>query len=219
MAKETWAYGRVSSQDQNLDRQIIVFKEYGIDDRHIKCDKTSGKDFNRAEFLSLVGTDEVAPCLREGDELVISSLDRLGRNYAEIKQWWDYITNKLKVNIIVLDMPILSGENSTLDKRFISDLVLQILAYVSERERENIRKRQREGINAAQQKGVKFGRPKKTIPDNFIEVATRWKNGEITAKKAMAELDLSKNLFYEFIKQLGIRKEHNYANDWHSDRQ
>lgn len=208
MAKEIWAYGRVSSQGQNLDRQIIAFRERGIDDRHIKTDKASGKDFNRPEFLSLVGTDEVAPSLREGDELVILSLDRLGRNYTEIKYWWQYITQTLKVDIVVLDMPILSrssGEN-TLDKRFMADLVLQILAFVSERERESINKRQREGINAAKMKGVKFGRREKPMPENFVEVATRWRNGEITARKAMNELNLSKNLFYKFVRQTGYKK-------------
>ena len=206
--KETWAYGRVNSQGQNLDRQMIAFKELGIDERHIKTDKASGKDFNRPEFLSLVGTDEVAPCMREGDELVILSLDRLGRNYTEIKYWWQYITQTLKVDIVVLDTPVLSqsGTNNTLDKRFIADLVLQMLAFVSERERDSINKRQREGINAAKLKGVKFGRHEKPMPDNFIEVANRWKCGEITARKAMTELNISKNLFYKFIKQTGCKK-------------
>ena len=208
MAKEIWAYGRVSSQGQNLDRQIIAFKERGIDDRHIKTDKASGKDFNRPEFLSLVGTDKVAPCMREGDELVILSLDRLGRNYTEIKHWWQYIIQTLKVDIVVLEMPILSyssGEN-TLDKRFIADLVLQMLAFVSERERESINQRQREGINAAKMRGVKFGRREKPMPDNFAEVATRWVKGEITARKAMNELNISKNLFYKFVRQMGYKK-------------
>lgn len=139
--KETWAYGRVSSQGQNLDRQMIVFKERGIDERHIKTDKASGKDFNRPAFLSLVGTDEVAPCMREGDELVILSLDRLGRNYTEIKYWWQYITQILKVDINIIDMPELSKSctGNTLEKQLITALVLEIFAFFCEQERESIK--------------------------------------------------------------------------------
>ena len=207
MAKEIWGYARVSSLGQNLDRQIIALRERGIEERNIKTDIASGKDFNRPEFLSLVGTDKVAPCMREGDELVILSLDRLGRNYTEIKYWWQYITQTLRVDIVVLDMPILSNtRENTLDKRFMADLVLQILAFVSERERESINKRQREGIDAAKMKGVKFGRREKPMPENFVEVATRWRNGEITAIKAMNELNLSKNLFYKFVRQMDYKK-------------
>lgn len=206
--KEVWGYCRVSSQGQNLDRQIIALKELGIDERHIKADKASGKDFDRPEFLSLVGTENVAPCMREGDELVVTSLDRLGRNFSEIKFWWHYITQTLKVNLVVLDLPILrdSIANSTLEKKLIADLVFELLAYVGEKERESINKRQREGINAAKLRGVKFGRHEKPMPANFNEVATRWQKGEITAVRAMNELNLSKNLFYKYIKQIGFKK-------------
>lgn len=164
----SWGYARVSSQSQHLDRQLEQLRAYGIDERHIKTEKQSGKDFERAEFLSLVGTEEVAPSMRAGDTLVVCSLDRLGRNYAEIQRWWKYITQEMKCDIVVLDMPVLNtGGDNGLDKNFIADLVLQILSYVAEKERLAIRERQRQGIEAAQAKGVKFGRPCVQKPEGF----------------------------------------------------
>ena len=133
MKNEVWGYARVSTKEQNLARQIEQLKEFGISERNIKCDKISGKTFNRMEYNALVGTETTAPTLREGDLLVIVSLDRLGRNYTEIKEQWNYIINVIGADIVVLDMPLLdtrqSGDN--LDKRFIADLVLQILSIVS----------------------------------------------------------------------------------------
>lgn len=198
----SWAYARVSSSSQHLDRQLEQLRAYGIDERHIKTEKQSGKDFERAEFLSLVGTDEVAPSMRAGDTLIVCSLDRLGRNYAEIQRWWKYITQDLKCSIVVLDMPVLNtGGDGGLDKNFIADLVLQILSYVAEKERLAIRERQRQGIEAAKVKGVKFGRPRVQKPDNFDEVTSRWRNNEITAVAAMKALGLSKYGFYKLIKE------------------
>lgn len=135
MKNEVWGYARVSTKEQNLARQIEQLKEFGISERNIKCDKISGKTFNRMEYNALVGTETTASTLREGDLLVIVSLDRLGRNYTEIKEQWNYIINVIGADIVVLDMPLLdtrqSGDN--LDKRFIADLVLQILSYVAQR--------------------------------------------------------------------------------------
>lgn len=197
-----WGYARVSSQSQHLDRQLEQLKSFGIDDRHFKTEKQSGKDFERSVFLSLVGTDEVAPSMRAGDCLVVCSLDRLGRNYEEIQRWWRYITKELKCGIVVLDMPLLSAQNEgNLDKSFIADLVLQILSYVAEKERLAIKERQRQGIEAAQAKGVKFGRPRVQKPEDFDEVAAKWRNGELTAKAAMSLLGLSKYSFYKLIKE------------------
>lgn len=197
-----WGYARVSSTSQNLDRQLKQLRAYGIDDRHIKTEKQSGKDFERSVFLSLVGTDEVAPAMRAGDRLAVCSIDRLGRNYSEILHWWRYITQDLKCSIVVLDMPVLNtGGDSSLDKNFIADLVLQILSYVAEKERLAIRERQRQGIEAAQAKGVKFGRPPIQKPDGFDEVAAKWRNGEITATAARHSLGVSKYSFYKLIKE------------------
>ena len=198
-----WGYARVSSSSQKLDRQLEQFKDYGIDERHIKAEKLSGKDFERPEFLSLVGTDNVAPSMRAGDTLVICSLDRLGRNYIEIQQWWQHITKTLKCSIVVLDMPLLcmnNGENN-LDHSFIADLVLQILSYVAEKERIAIHERQRQGIEVAKANGVKFGRPKVKKPERFDEVAKKWKEGKITAVEAIKVLGLTKYGFYHLLKE------------------
>ena len=198
----TWGYSRVSSISQHLDRQLEQLRAFGIDERHIKTEKQSGKDFDRPEFLSLVGTDTVAPSMRAGDTLVVCSLDRLGRNYSEVQNWWRYITQELKCSIVVLDMPLLNtGGDNNLDKTFIADLVLQILSYVAEKERLAIRERQRQGIEAAQAKGVKFGRPPVQKPEGFDEVAAKWRNGEITATAARRALGLSKYSFYKLIKE------------------
>ena len=197
-----WGYARVSSASQKLDRQLELLRSFGIDERHLKTEKQSGKDFERSVFLSLVGTEDVAPSMRAGDRLVVCSLDRLGRNYAEIQRWWKYITQDLKCDIVVLDMPVLNtGGEGGLDKNFIADLVLHILSYVAEKERLAIRERQRQGILSAQEKGVKFGRPRIQKPDGFDEVVDKWRNGEITATAARHSLGLSKYSFYKLIKE------------------
>lgn len=179
----------------------MIYTASGIS--NILCDKASGKNFNRKSWNTLVGTASTAPLLREGDLLVILSLDRLGRNYNEIREQWELITKTIGADIKVLDMPLLdtSSESSSLDKRFISDLVLQILSYTAEKERHNINERQRQGIEIAKSKGVKFGRPSKEYPDNWNEVYKSWKDDKITAVQAMESLNLKKATFYRLVKR------------------
>ncbi len=211
---EIFGYARVSTDDQNLNRQLNELRKIIPEERNIIRDEESGKDFNRKGYNSLVGTADAAPMLREGDLLVICSIDRLGRNYTEIKQQWDYITNTLKANIKVLDMPLLDTStnlnDNSLDKHFMADLVLQILAYVAEKERENIRKRQRQGIDVmpivngkkvSAKTGRATGRPNATYPDNWQEVYSEWKSGAITAAAAMVKLGIKKTTFYKLVKQ------------------
>lgn len=197
-----YGYARVSTIDQNLDRQLTQLREYIKDDRYIITDKASGKDFNRKGYNSLVGTETTAPLLHENDLLIICSLDRLGRNYTEIKQQWEYITNTLKANIKVLDMPLLdtSTAANNLDGRFIADLVLQILSYTAEKERENIKKRQRQGIDTAKANGKHLGRPQAEYPENWKEVYNSWKSGAITATAAMEQLGMKRTTFYKLVK-------------------
>ncbi len=198
-----YAYARVSTKDQKLDRQIEAFHELGIPDRQIITDKESGKSFNRKGYNQLVGTDISAPLLRAGDLLTIYSIDRLGRNYSEIKEQWGLLTQGLKVDIRVLDMPLLDtrNDNNSLDSRFVAELVLQILSYVAEKERSNIRRRQREGIDSALAKGVHFGKKKTPKPEKWDEVYKLWESGDITAVEAMRELNLKKTTFYRFVKE------------------
>ena len=196
MTNKQFFYGRVSTKEQNADRQIKAAKDFGIDDRDIYIDKKSGKDFDRDQYQILKGQ------LREGDLLVILSIDRLGRNYDQIiAEWRDIIS--LGCDIVVLDMPILDTRNTDggLTKRFISDLFLQILSYVSEQERENIRSRQRQGIEIARSLGKYKGRKPIDVP-NFQEVYTEWRRGSITARKAMELLGgIKPNTFYRRVKE------------------
>lgn len=208
-----YGYARVSTKEQNLERQIEQLRQYVDDERNIITDKQSGKNFNRMGYNLLVGTPTTAHLLHEGDLLVICSLDRLGRNYTEIREQWELITKELKADIKVLDMPLLDTAESTgssLDKRFVSDLVLQILSYVAEKERESLLKRQRQGIDVMpivngkrvslkKGKGA-TGRPNATYPDNWEPVYTDWKAGKITAVKAMEQLGLKRTTFYKLAK-------------------
>ena len=198
-----YGYARVSTTDQNLDRQLTQLREYITDERYIITDKASGKDFNRKGYNSLVGTETTAPLLHENDLLIICSLDRLGRNYTEIKQQWEYITTTLKTNIKVLDMPLLdtSTAANNLDGRFIADLVLQILSYTAEKERENIKKRQRQGIDTAKANGKHLGRPQAQYPENWKQIYNNWKAGTITATAAMEQLAMKRTTFYKLVKQ------------------
>lgn len=200
-----YGYARVSSKEQNLDRQIKELIEAGVSERNILTDKQSGKDFNRKAYNSLVGTENTTPLLREGDLLVVYSIDRLGRNYTEIMNQWKHITQELKADIKVLDMPLLDTRttNNSLDGRFVADLVLQILSYVSEKERENIKIRQRQGIEVAREKGKHLGRPKIELPDSFDTVVGQWKQGIITAVEAYTTLGMTKSSFYKSVKELG----------------
>jgi len=198
-----YGYARVSDKTQNLDRQIDMLIAAGVKKEYILADKASGKDFNRRNYLSLVGTEEVAPRLQEGNLLIIVSLDRLGRNYEEIKVQWDYITKTLGADIRVLDIPLLdtSKVKDSLDSKFIADLVLQILSYISQKERENIRSRQQQGINSARARGKHLGRPQAIYPENWDKIYTEWKSGKITAVKAMELTATKRTTFYKLTGQ------------------
>ena len=207
----TFGYARVSTQDQNLDRQLDQLREVVPDERNIITDMQSGKDFDRKGYNTLVGSEQNAPLLRKGDMLIITSLDRLGRNYTEIHQQWARITKEIGADIRVLDMPLLdtTAGDGSLDQRFIADLVLQILSYVSEKERLSIKTRQRQGIEAAQLRGKKFGRPKTQIPENYDEIIAEWESGKITAKQAMQRTGLKRSTFYRLIRDHETPKKNN----------
>lgn len=184
-------YARVSSTDQNEDRQVDELIKYGVKLENIYTDKQSGKDFVRPAYIEMMSK------LRKNDVLIIKSIDRLGRNYSEIQEEWKRITKKKKADIVVLDMPLLdTTQRKDLLGTFISDLVLQLLSFVAENERVNIRKRQAEGIAAAQKRGVKFGRPKTEIPYNFEENYTLWKKKKISARQAAKNCGLPLSTFY-----------------------
>ena len=203
-----YGYARVSSVDQNLDRQLEALRTEGIEERNIITDKQSGKDFDRKGYNSLVGTETTASLLREGDMLVILSLDRLGRNYAEIRKQWEHITVTLKADIKVLDMPLLNTaqrDDGNLDSRFIADLVLQILSYVSEKERQNIKVRQKQGIALAKERGVYKGRTPKAYDEEILRAeCIKWRKGEQTAVQTMKNCGLTKTYFYKKVKELGL---------------
>ena len=185
-----YCYVRVSSKDQHEDRQLITMNEYGIPKRNFYIDKQSGKDFDRPKYRKLVRK------LRKDDLLYIKSIDRLGRNYAEILEQWRLLTKEKGVDICVIDMPLLdTRRGKDLIGTFLSDIVLQVLSFVAENERQNIRQRQAEGIAAAKAKGVKFGRPQNPLPEHFEEVCLKWKNGEISGKKAAALLGMPASTF------------------------
>ena len=192
MNKNIYGYVRVSSKDQCEDRQLLALKEFGVVERNIYTDKISGKNFNRPQYHRLMKK------LKQGDVVVILSIDRLGRNYDEIQNQWRIITKEKQADIVVLDMPLLDtrkSQNNDLTGTFIADLVLQILAYVAQIERENIKQRQKEGIHAAKCRGVQFGRPRKNIPDNFDDVKGKWEKSEINSRQAAQILGISQNTF------------------------
>lgn len=210
MAMQIYGYARVSTIDQNLTRQLAQLRQHISDERYIITDKASGKNFDRRGYNFLVGTPTTAPALHEGDLLIICSLDRLGRNYGEIREQWELITRKLCTNIKVLDMPLLDTSSSSgdLDGRFIADLVLQILSYTAEKERENTRKRQRQGIDAmavidgkrvSSKTGKPTGRPAAQFPEAWAEYYNLWKAGQITAVAAMQKLNLTRSTFYKLL--------------------
>ena len=180
-----YGYVRVSAKDQNEDRQIIAMREVGVSEKNIQMDKQSGKDFKRKQYKRLVRK------MKKDDLLYIKSIDRLGRNYEEIIEQWRHLTKEKRIDIIVLDMPLLdTRRGKDLMGTFLSDIVLQVLSFVAENERSNIRQRQAEGIAAAKARGVKFGRPPKPLPENFHTVYQRWKNGKITGTKAAEECNM-----------------------------
>ncbi len=196
-----YGYVRVSSMEQNEDRQMIALKKAGIPDSHIFMDKQSGKDFHRVNYEKLVSQ------LQEGDLLYIMSIDRLGRNYAEIQNQWRMLTKEIGVDICVIDMPLLDTRNGKdLMGTFIADLVLQILSFVAENERENIRKRQQQGIIAAKARGVRFGRPESPIPDDFGEIIKKWEKGYITVDAAIQKCGMSQATFYRRLREYRLSR-------------
>lgn len=185
-----YGYVRVSSKDQNEDRQMIALREVGVPEKNIFVDKQSGKDFNRPKYKRLLKR------LKTDDLLYIKSIDRLGRNYEEIQNQWRVITKDKKVDIIVLDMPLLdTRRGKDLVGTFLSDIVLQVLSFVAENERSNIRQRQAEGIAAAKARGVRFGRPPAALPENFHQVYQQWKSGKITGLEAARICDMPMSTF------------------------
>lgn len=191
-----FGYIRVSSKDQNEGRQLQAMLENGLNERDIFLDKQSGKNFNREQYQLL------KRMIRKGDVLYIHSLDRFGRNKEEILQEWNDITKNIQADIIVMDMPLLdTTQYKDSLGTFIADLVLQILSWMAQEERDRIRKRQREGIDVALKNGVTFGRPKIQATEDFNEIYIRWKAGEMTAVKAMEELGVKKTTFYKLVNE------------------
>lgn len=186
-----YGYIRVSSRDQNEDRQLVALREVGVEEKNIFLDKQSGKDFNRPQYKKLLRK------LKKDDLLYIKSIDRLGRNYEEIQNQWRVLTKEKGIDIVVLDMPLLdTRRGKDLMGTFLSDIVLQVLSFVAENERTNIRQRQAEGIAAAKAKGVKFGRPPLPLPDNFYEVHKAWRAKKMTLKQAAAACNMPVGTFY-----------------------
>lgn len=174
-----YGYIRVSSRDQNEDRQLIALREVCVPEKNIYLDKQSGKDFNRPQYKKLLQK------IKKDDLLYIKSIDRLGRNYEEILEQWRVLTKEKRIDVAVLDMPLLdTRRGKDLMGTFLADIVLQVLSFVAENERTNIRQRQAEGIAAAKARGVRFGRPPRPLPENFCEVCHAWKRGEITGTRA-----------------------------------
>jgi len=191
-----YGYVRVSSIDQNEDRQLIAMREINIVIDKIFIDKQSGKDFNRPNYQKLIRK------LKCGDTLYIKSIDRLGRNYEEIQNQWRMITKEKKADIVVIDMPLLdTRRDKNLLGTFISDIVLQLLSFVAENERVNIRKRQKEGIAAAKMRGVRFGRPRKNMPSEFYESIERWERKEVSVDDIVREYKISESTFFRRLRE------------------
>lgn len=198
---KTFYYARVSSSGQNLDRQIIAFKNLGANDRDIICDKASGKDFDRPGYNALKNA-----MLRKGDTLVIKSLDRLSRNKSDIKNELMFFKEKnIRVKVIDIPTTMVELDNTqhwVLD--MINNILIEVMSSIAEQERLNIRERQAEGIDAARKKGKHLGRPKVTVPDNWDDVCLLWKEKKITAKEAMRMMNMKTTTFYKMVKKKGI---------------
>lgn len=191
-----YGYVRVSSTDQNEDRQLIAMSEQNIPQRNIYIDKQSGKDFERPKYKKLVKR------LKSGDLLYILSIDRLGRNYEEIQRQWRVLTKNIGIDICVIDMPLLDTRNGKdLMGTFIADLVLQILSFVAQSERENIKKRQAEGIAAAKARGIKFGRPEKSVPDDFPRLIREWEKNKLSFSELLKLCNMSEATFYRRLRE------------------
>lgn len=192
----TYGYVRVSSADQNEDRQRLAMLELKIPEDYIFVDKQSGKNFNRPSYQSLL--NKVNP----GDLIYIKSIDRLGRNYEEIQNQWRVLTKERGINIAVIDMPLLDTRNGRdLVGTFLADIVLQILSFVAQSERENIHKRQAEGIKAARERGIHLGRPVKQLPDNFMELANLWVRRKLTTKELIRQTGLKETTLYRRLRE------------------
>ena len=190
----TYGYVRVSSRDQNEERQIIAMRDFGVEDKLIYLDKQSGKDFDRPQYRKLMRK------LKNGDTLVIKSIDRLGRNYDEILVQWRTITKQKKAAIVVLDMPLLdTRQNRDLTGTLIADIVLQLLSYVAQTEREFIKQRQKEGIAAAKARGVRFGRTPMERPINYTQIESLWQQGKISAREAGRQLGITHKTFLRWV--------------------
>lgn len=199
---KTYGYIRVSSQDQNEARQRIALSQYQIPKKQLFIDKQSGKDFDRPAYRRMVRR------FRPGDQLYILSIDRLGRNYEEIQKEWRVLTKEIGIDICVIDMPLLdTRQGKDLMGTFIADLVLQILSFVAQSERENIRKRQAEGISAAKQRGVKFGRPERPLPPEFHKLHKAWRDKKITLRQAAQGCNMPVGTFYSKARRLEERED------------
>lgn len=195
-----YGYVRVSALDQNEARQLLEMQRLGLKEEYVYVDKQSGKDFNRPNYKRLL------PVLKAGDLLYVKSIDRLGRNYKEIQEQWRILTKEKGVDVVILDMPLLDTRTAKdLLGTFIADLVLQVLSFVAQSERENIRKRQEEGIRAAKLRGVEFGRPSIEIPNNFIHLVSQWKQGKISALEAANASKMSISTFYRRLRELRLK--------------
>lgn len=196
---KTYAYVRVSTIDQNEARQLRAISDLAVPPERIYMDKQSGKDFQRKNYQKLLRV------LRKGDLLYILSIDRLGRNYKEIQNQWRYLTEDKGVDICVIDMPLLDTRKyKDLLGTFISDIVLQILSFVAESERDNIRKRQAQGISSAKAKGVRFGRPETKIPENFPKMVKRWREDKISLDSLLETCKISRSTFYRRVREQKI---------------
>lgn len=194
-----YGYIRVSTAEQNEDRQLLAMQEIGISSGKIYMDKQSGKDFNRPQYKKLMRK------LKSGDTLYIKSIDRLGRNYEEIQNQWRIITKEKKADIVVIDMPLLdTRRDKNLLGTFISDIVLQLLSFVAENERVNIRQRQKEGIAAARKRGVRFGRPRKIMPPDFYESIEKWKAKEMSVQEILAIYKISESTFFRRLREYSM---------------
>ena len=196
-----YGYVRVSTKEQNEDRQLVALKKLGVPQDNIFLDKQSGKDFDRPQY------HEMLSIIKANDVVYVKSIDRLGRNYEEIQNQWRILTKEIGVNLYVIDMPLLNTRtNNGLLDTFIADLVLQILSFVAQNERDNIRKRQAEGIAVAKLKGIHIGRPIKELPDNFGELVDCWQNKRITLNQVLVECKISESTFYRRLRKYRLSK-------------
>lgn len=199
---QVYGYARVSSIDQNEGRQLIALRERGVPSARVYVDKQSGKDFDRPQYQRLLRR------LRRDDLLYVLSIDRLGRNYEEILTQWRHITKEIGADVCVIDMPLLDTRGGRdLMGRFVADLVLQILSFVAQNERESIRRRQAEGIAAAHQRGVVFGRPRLPVPENFDAIVCAWREGSLGMEEVLRLTGLSESTFYRRLRERATQRD------------